>query len=57
MFGTFTKQSLLFKLPQDVHKILESDCKYFEVSARPIKIMYTPISAEKVTSPVTALHS
>jgi len=57
MFGTFTRQSMLFKLPRDVYKILGSDCKYFEVPARPIKIMYTTVSVEKVASPVTALHS
>jgi len=57
MFGTFTKQSMLFKLLQDVYKILGSDCKYFEVPARPIKIMYTTISVEKVAIPVTALHN
>jgi len=57
MFGTFTRQSMLFKLPQNVYKILGSNCKYFEVPARPIKIMYTTISIEKVASPVTALHS
>ena len=49
---------MLFKLPQDVYKTPGSDCKYFEVPARPIKIMYRPttISVEKVASPVTALH-
>jgi len=57
MLGTFTKQSMLFKLPQDVYKILGSDCKYFGVLVRPIKIMYTTISVEKVARPVTALHS
>ena len=56
MFGTFTRQSMLFKLPQDVYKILGSDCKYFEVPAHPIK-MYTTISVEKVAGIVTALHS
>jgi len=48
---------LLLKLPQDVYKIPGSDCKDFEVPARPIKITYITISAEKVASPVTALHS
>ena len=58
MFGTFTRQSMLFKLPQDVYKILGSDRKYFEeVPARPIKTMYTTINVEKVASPVTPLHS
>jgi len=47
----------LLKLPQDVYKIPGSDCKDFEVPARPIKIMYITISVEKVASPVTALHS
>jgi len=54
MFGTFTRQSRLFKLPQDVYKILGSDFNYFEVPARLIKTMYTTVSVEKVASPVTA---
>ena len=47
MFCIFTRQSMLFKLPQDVYKTLGSDCKYFEVPAHPIKIMYTTISVER----------
>jgi len=43
---------MLFKLPQDVYKMLGSDCKYFEVPVRPTKIMHTTISVEKVASPV-----
>ena len=47
MFCTFTRQSTLFKLPQDVYKTPGSDCKYFDVPAHPIKIMYTTISVER----------
>ena len=57
MFGTFTRQSRLFKLPHDVYKILGSDSNYFEVPARLIKVMYITISVVKVASPVTVLHS
>ena len=32
MFGTFTRQFMLFKLPQDIYKILGSDCKDLTVS-------------------------
>jgi len=48
MFSTFTRQSRLFKLPQDVYEILGSDSNYFGVPARLLKITYTTISVKRL---------